>query len=186
MVELVNALLNVSRIDLGSFIIDLSLTDLPALADDVIKELRPQAKERVINVTAKYGGDIPKIPADQKLLRIIFQNLLSNAIKYTPPKGKVMLEITRGSPEILITVADSGFGIPKHQQNKIFSKLFRADNVREKEPNGTGLGLYIVKSVVEKSGGRIWFESEENKGTKFFVAFPLRGMEKKEGAKTLI
>ncbi|OGH74271.1 MAG: hypothetical protein A3G00_00145 [Candidatus Magasanikbacteria bacterium RIFCSPLOWO2_12_FULL_43_12] len=96
---------------------------------------------------------------------------------------------------IAIKVADTGYGIPKDQQNKIFTKLFRADNVREKDTEGTGLGLYIVKSIIDHSGGKIWFsspggsalggESSENPGTTFYVTLPLAGMKKKEGAKAL-
>ena len=78
-------------------------------------------------------------------------------------------------------ISDTGYGIPKNQQDKIFTKLFRADNVRDKDTDGTGLGLYIVRSIVENSGGKVWFKSlggEENKGTTFFVTLPLKGKEK--------
>jgi two-component system sensor histidine kinase VicK len=86
---------------------------------------------------------------------------------------------------VMISVADTGYGIPKSQEGKIFSKLFRADNVREKETDGTGLGLYLVKSIVEASGGAVWFVSEENKGTTFYIIIPLSGMRAKEGQKAL-
>jgi signal transduction histidine kinase len=78
-------------------------------------------------------------------------------------------------------MSDTGYGIPKNQHNKIFTKLFRADNVRDKDTDGTGLGLYIVKSIVENSGGKVWFKSpseKENKGTIFYVTLPLGGMKK--------
>ena len=81
-------------------------------------------------------------------------------------------------------VSDTGYGIPEAQQEKIFTKLFRADNVREKDTDGTGLGLYIVKAIVGHSGGEIWFTSQENKGTTFYVTLPLTGMKKKEGTKS--
>ena len=76
-------------------------------------------------------------------------------------------------------------GIPSNQKEKIFLKLFRADNARESETEGTGLGLYIVKSIIDQSGGCIWFNSEENKGTTFYIVLPLSGMKKKEGTKKL-
>ncbi len=82
---------------------------------------------------------------------------------------------------ILIKVGDNGWGIPENQKKRIFEKLFRADNVKEKETEGTGLGLYIVRSIVEAASGLVWFDSKEGVGSTFFVMFPLAGMLKKEG-----
>ena len=112
---------------------------------------------------------------------MIFQNLLSNAVKYTASGGKVRLEVTCDS-QILIRVSDTGCGIPHEEQNDIFSKLFRASNATKVSKQGTGLGLYVVKSIVSESGGEIWFESEEHVGTTFFVTFPKRGMKEIRGA----
>lgn len=116
---------------------------------------------------------------------IIFQNLISNAVKYTPEGGSVTCSLVSKDHNILISVADTGFGIPVDQQDKIFTKLFRADNVRQKETEGTGLGLYIVKAIVDQSEGKIWFESQENKGTTFTISLPLAGMKPKQGNKEL-
>lgn len=197
MVELVNALLNVSRLDLGTFIIEPEPTDVIEMAKSLLSELTPTIKEKALKVKENYDKDIPRFNADSKLLRIVFQNLLSNAVKYTLPKGDVGIQINilkKGAAvdgkklnqdSLTIVVSDSGMGIPSNQKDKIFSKLFRADNARESEAEGTGLGLYIVKSIVDQSGGEIWFESEEKKGTTFYVTFPLSGMKKKEGSKKL-
>jgi signal transduction histidine kinase len=101
---------------------------------------------------------------------MIIQNLLSNAVKYTPENGKVQISFSQHNKKhILLKISDTGFGIPKNQQSKIFTKLFRADNAKLKDAEGTGLGLYIVKSIVDKTGGKVWFESKENKGTTFYV-----------------
>jgi signal transduction histidine kinase len=97
----------------------------------------------------------------------------------------VTIALQKQNTDALITVTDTGFGIPKAQQDRIFEKLFRADNARINTAEGTGLGLYLVKSILTQTGGKIWFESEENKGTKFFVTIPLSGMQKKEGTKGL-
>ncbi|MBI5221907.1 MAG: PAS domain-containing protein, partial [Candidatus Magasanikbacteria bacterium] len=202
MVELVNALLNVSRMELGTFVVEPEPTDVALLAQSVVDEQKPQIEAKKIKLSEKYAKNLPLFIADPKLLRMVFQNLLSNAVKYTPEKGKVALEIaisnadgkvsstnyklpTTNLSHILITVSDTGYGIPAAQQDKIFTKLFRADNVREKDTDGTGLGLYIVKAIVDHSGGKVWFESTENKGTTFYVTLPLAGMKKKEGTKTL-
>ncbi len=180
MVELVNALLDVSRLELGTFTMEPKPTDITELTQNVIDEQRPQINTKVINFSFS-SEKIPLINADPKLLRMVVQNILSNAVKYTPKKGKIRMSISlKDKKNVLLKVTDTGYGIPKNQHSKIFLKLFRADNVRDKDTDGTGLGLYIVKSIVENSGGKIWFESpKENRGTKFFVSFPVNGMIKK-------
>lgn len=185
MIELVNALLNVSRLDLGTFAVDPEVCDLRDIAKEVIKDVLPQMKEKNQEFKEDYENNLPKANVDKKLVDIIMQNLLSNAMKYTPEKGEIKLSIKTDKENFLISVSDNGMGIPVDSQSKIFTKLYRADNVREKDTVGTGLGLYMVKSILEQSGGEIWFESQENKGTTFFVKIPLSGMKKKEGSKKL-
>lgn len=189
MVELVNALLNVSRLELGTFVVDPLPTDVVKLAKDVVRELEPKIFERKIDFTEKYADSIPIMQVDPNLMRIIFQNIATNAVKYTPPGGRVILDIhvegTGEEAKLVTEIADTGYGIPKEARDKIFTKLYRADNVRTKETDGTGLGLYLAKSILEKTGGSISFVSEENKGTTFRVEVPLTGMRKKEGSKPL-
>ena len=185
MIELVNSLLNVSRIDLGTFAIEPEPTDFKEVAESVLRELFVKIQENEMHVTSEYDPDLPKVNADPKLVRIIFQNLLSNAVKYTKKGGHVSLNITKDEKELHIKVSDDGVGIPADVQAKIFTKLFRADNARIVESEGTGLGLYILRAIVERGGGKIWFESVENKGTTFFVNMPLSGMIAVSGAKDL-
>jgi len=185
MTELVDALLNVSRLELGTFLVEPKETEMVEMAEDVLEEMKVKIIEKKHKIIKKYNPNKILINADQKLLRMVFQNLLSNAIKYTPDKGTVSLKVEKQKEQFYIEVKDTGFGIPKADQNTIFTKLFRADNARKLEVEGTGLGLYIIKTIVEHAGGKIWFESTENKGTTFFVTFPLDGMKKKEGTKAL-
>lgn len=185
MVDLVNALLNVSRIDLGTFAVDPEPVSLVEICDSVLSELTPQITQKEQTVEKIFMNAPGTYLADSKLIRIVFQNFLSNSVKYTQPGGHVTVEIATRENNLYIRVADNGYGIPKSQHNKIFEKLFRADNVRQKDTEGTGLGMYIVKAIVESSGGRIWFESEENQGTTFHVLMPLSGMVKKTGMKGL-
>jgi two-component system sensor histidine kinase VicK len=185
MVDLVNALLNVSRIDLGTFAIEPEPVDLVEICDSVLQELAPQIGEKDQEIERVFATAPKTYMADRKLIRIVFQNFLSNSVKYTQPGGHITAEISTQGNELYIRVADNGYGIPKSQHGKIFEKLFRADNVRQKDTEGTGLGMYIVKAIVESSGGRIWFESEENNGTTFHVILPMAGMPKKGGTKGL-
>jgi signal transduction histidine kinase/methyl-accepting chemotaxis protein len=197
MVALVNALLNVSRLDLGTFIVEPTLIDLPEMIKSVLTELKSFIAERKLTVEENYAKNLPKFNADHNLLRIIFQNLLSNSVKYTSENGKVAVSVNvtkKGEKfgekimeidALTVSVSDSGIGVPLNQKDKIFSKLFRADNAKESEAEGTGLGLYLVKSIIDKTGGEIWFDSEEGKGSVFYVFLPLTGMKRKEGSRKL-
>ncbi|MDO8231855.1 MAG: ATP-binding protein [bacterium] len=182
MVELVNALLHVASLELGTFIIEPEPIDICSLTENVIDEQRPQINARKLKFSFSCAKNISLMQADPKLLRMVMQNILSNAIKYTPKGGDIDFTITLANKKnILLKISDTGYGIPKNQQDKIFTKLFRADNVRDKDTDGTGLGLYIVKSIVENSGGKIWFKSEGgtgNTGATFFVSLPLCVVEK--------
>lgn len=186
MVDLINALLNASRLELGTFVVEPNEVQIPDVVRQVIKDLGAKIEQKHVTISEKYDKDLPPMHADPKLLTIIVQNLLGNAIKYTKPSDIISVNVTHNAKEFILTVTEHGYGIPKNQQEKIFTKLFRADNARMVEPEGTGLGLYIVKSIVTTTGGKIRFESEENKGTTFYVEFPISGMKQKEGQKQLI
>ncbi len=187
MVELVNALLNVSRIELGTFAVQPEPTDVVELARDVLNELKSKISEKKLLVEEKFSEHLPKMLVDPKLTRIVFQNLLTNAVKYTPEEGKISVSISLNEDEkmFIVSVSDTGYGIPKEDRSRIFTKLFRASNIREKETDGTGLGLYIVKSIVEHSGGAVTFESEEGRGTTFTLTLPVSGMLPQEGNKQI-
>jgi signal transduction histidine kinase len=101
-------------------------------------------------------------------------------------KGQVLGGQTQGEDCFVVAVSDTGCGIPASQQAKIFTKFFRADNAREMHTDGNGLGLYIVKSVLDSSGGLLWFHSEENKGTTFYAAIPMAGMRARAGERQLV
>ena len=182
---LVNTLLNVLNIEQGKLDILPEPVHLPELADAIIKECVPEIKTKNIAVECAYEAGIPSLNLDIPLTRAVLQNFLSNAIKYTPEHGTISVRIKKDNGGIVCSVSDTGYGIPKHQQAKVFSKLFRADNVKDKGVKGTGLGLYMVKLIVEEAGGKIWFESEEGKGSTFHLSIPLEGMRKREGKASL-
>lgn len=170
MIELVDTLLNVSRIEIGSMDAELKETNVPQIIENLLTELSIQIEQKKLNIVRDYGNDLSLVKSDPKFLRIVIQNLLSNSIKYTPEGGTVTIRLKDLFGEKSITVEDTGVGIPAADQGKIFKKLFRADNVKRLEGSqGTGLGLYLVKSLVEILGGNIEFTSEENKGSTFTV-----------------
>lgn len=198
MIALVNALLNVSRIELGTLAIQPEPTDIRELAKSVIQEVKQRIEEKNLDFRNDFADDLPEITVDPSLMRIVIQNLLTNAIKYTPAGNAFGINIHRveagqhiegvdiEEDSALIVVWDHGYGIPPEAQDKVFTKMFRADNIKQRDATGTGLGLYIAKAVIESGGGRIWFSSTEGKGTTFFATVPLSGMQKKEGSKGLI
>jgi PAS domain S-box-containing protein len=185
MMELVSAILNVSKIDLGTLAIEPTHVHLEDLAEDVLLELDSKIKEKGLALERKFKQPLPSVSVDPQLMRIVFQNLLTNAIKYTPRGGRITCSISFDKESVLIFVSDTGCGIPKKDFNKVFTKFFRTEASRKMDPDGTGLGTYITKAIVEQSGGKIWFDSQEGLGTTFYVIIPLSGMKPKEGVKNL-
>ncbi|EKD24369.1 MAG: hypothetical protein ACD_81C00037G0006 [uncultured bacterium] len=175
MVELVNSLLSVSRIDMGAFYVEPEPVLLATVIDSVLEESKQIIEKKALHIKTEYDASLKEMSADPSLLRVIFQNLIGNAIKYTPQGGSVSISIKKQPDQkhVAITITDTGYGIPAKQQSKIFTKFFRADNAREKEPDGNGLGLYIVKAIIKEIKGSIEFTSEEDKGTTFSILLPL-------------
>ncbi len=176
MIKLVEDLLNVSRIDTGSkFEIKKAPKDVIEIINSLTSDLVGLAHQHEVQI--QKSANVPTefvLPIDADKIRQVFQNLLSNAVKYSKKGGKVMVDFKNSEGKVLITVQDTGLGIPQKQQSRMFEKFFRADNVQTAETDGTGLGLYIAKAIVEGHGGKIWFESKENIGTTFFVELPIR------------
>jgi len=170
---------------LGTFIVEPEKVDLKKIVRSVLDEFKVKIDEKKLKITFVISKSFPKYLLDPKLTRIIVQNLVSNSIKYTANGGRVKIAVGQVKDKILISVLDDGCGIPAGQQSNIFNKLFRADNARVLDPDGTGLGLYIVKTILANVGGEIWFKSREKKGTNFFVTLPCYGMRSKKGRREL-
>lgn len=176
MVSLVNELLDASRLDLGTMAVKSEPVDLVKLTDEALEEIKPLIIKKRLQLQKNFATGIAPYQTDPKLLRMVFQNLLTNSVKYTPEKGVVTVTLKKKLGQILLTVQDTGYGIPLEEQPKIFGKLFRATNVKEKEPGGTGLGLYVVKAAVAQLGGTIRFASpppKQTTGTAFYITLPL-------------
>lgn len=174
MVLLINSLLNVSRLELGTFGIEPKRVSIVSVAKKCIKELKPLTMLKDIKIIEKYQDESMIVKIDPKLVTIIMENLLTNSIKYSHKAGQVRLSIKLINKDLIIQVSDHGIGIPISQQKEIFGKMFRADNAKTMDPDGSGLGLYIVKQVLSYVDGSINFESKENVETKFVVIIPLQ------------
>lgn len=172
--ETVNLILNISRVELGAFQVNPTQVNVCKVVEAALNESKKMIELKKIHINSSCGSHDLIMNIDAKILEIVLQNLLSNAIKYTAINGEVNLffEINKLN-ELLIKITDNGCGIPRVDQPKIFTKVFRATNANLVDPNGNGLGLYLTKSVLDRMGGKIWFESEENKGSTFYVTIPL-------------
>lgn len=140
---------------------------------EVARELEPQAAEKNIRLTTDIAPDLPTVFMPADYLKSIWTNLISNAIKYTLPGGKVNILLRQEEDMIKGVVQDTGIGIPADGMDKLFSEFYRAKNAKELNIPGTGLGLAIIKQIIEKAGGKIWVESEIDKGTTFTFTLPL-------------
>ena len=175
--ELISVLLNIARMESGHIAVNIKRLNAVSMAEDVVKQLKIAADIKTISLVL----DIPEKPAmlttDSLIAREILTNLVSNSIKYTPPHGTITLTVRKQEDDILFTVSDTGIGIPKQSQDQIFAKFFRAQNVVYQEPSGTGLGLYVAKGLVTTLHGKIWFKSEEDRGSTFYVSLPIDNSE---------
>lgn len=172
MIRLINDLLDVSRIEEGRLLYDQKDARIEDVLESVIEASQEMLRNKnmVLEVNKK---ETPKVKIDKEKIGVVIQNLLENAIKYTEQGGKIKITLDNDEKNVIFKIEDSGVGIPKSQQDRIFTKFFRAENVTRMETNGTGLGLYTTKNIVQAHKGQIWFESEENKGTTFYFTIPI-------------
>lgn len=175
MSDMIDLFLNVSRIEMKTFEIVPRPQNIVQIIDENIKLVAHQCKAKELDLQKNISEDLPIINADPKVLDIALENLLTNAIKYTPSKGAITVEAEKYRGSIVIKVSDTGYGISKKDQAKIFEKLYRTENTSLKA-EGVGLGLFLTKALIEQSGGKIWVESERNRGSTFFISIPLAGM----------
>jgi len=184
MISLINDLLNVTRIEEGRYLYEPNRADIEVVAQFVVNSYKEESKKRGIKVEFKKPEKkLPLVLIDVEKMRLAIQNLLDNAIRYTRPDGKVTVSLKCVKKEIEVSIKDTGVGIPKDQQERVFTKFFRAANVMRMETEGSGLGLFITKNIIEAHGGKIWFESEENKGSTFHFTLPIKDYNlSKDGA----
>jgi signal transduction histidine kinase len=174
---LVNDLLDVTRIQAERIELVLQPIALRSLVETVVAELRPQLDGKAQHLTISTQPDLPFALIDEPRSTQIVSNLISNASKYTAAAGKISISLAVAKEEgfLQLSVADNGVGISREDHAGLFKQFFRAESARSIGATGTGLGLFITRSLVELQGGQIWFESELKKGSTFYVTFPTAG-----------
>ena len=167
LVHMVNDLLDISRIESGKVNMKMEGLELKYIADKVADLLSEQLKIKSISFSSNIPDDCQIILADRSQIERVFINLVGNALKFTPENGKISINAHRSGRVIQIDVSDTGFGIPEDAQEKIFEEFFRVENTINQEVKGTGLGLTLVKHIVEAHHGRIWVKSKLSEGATF-------------------
>ena len=176
LIGLVNDLLDISRLESGKLTVTLQPTDLGELTQSSLDDLGALIRDKGLRLSLSGVPSAPTVVADPQLLRQVIVNLTSNALKYTPSGGAVSIHIDREDGRTARwTITDSGIGIPKTARGRLFEKFYRADNVHTVETEGTGLGLYLVRLIIERLAGEVWCESEEGQGSAFIFTLPISG-----------
>ncbi|MEK7639989.1 MAG: HAMP domain-containing sensor histidine kinase [Patescibacteria group bacterium] len=176
MIALINDLLSVSRIEEGRMTYAFHDENLDPVIREIVEDAQHLASEKHIALT--YVPEVQPLPVvhiDKQKFQLALQNLIDNALKYTSIGGIIGIQARVQQDELVLSVQDTGVGIPVNQHTRVFSKFFRGDNVMRMQTEGTGLGLFITHDVVVQHHGRIWFESHEGRGSTFYVALPLVG-----------
>lgn len=173
LLQLVDDLLEVSRTEAGQLKIQVGPQDIVAHISGIIAEMRPSALTKNVVIDYAPPAKLPEVSADSNKLKEIVGNLISNAIKYNIDGGCVTISHEVAGKELVTRVADTGIGISDEDQKKLFGKFWRSEDLAVRAQAGTGLGLFIVKELVERMGGRIWVESKKGKGSTFSFSLPI-------------
>lgn len=173
LVRLINNLLDADHLELGKHSFDVKDINLLSVLKEVVEDLKPNASEKHVKLEFLYDDGIPKINASAERIQDVFFNLIDNAIKYTKAEGTVTIRLRDDIEHVVVSIKDDGMGIPPEHLPKLFTRFSRADNAKRVDPDGSGLGLYIVKRIVEVTGGTIEVHSVEGEGTEFAVKFPI-------------
>jgi len=172
--RLVNDLQELSRVEAGAYELDRQPLAVADLIQRIATRLEPQFEEKEIKLELDIPPDLPVIQADEDRLSQVFLNLVGNALQYTPPSSTVTIAVEKRPAELLITICDTGIGIPAEHLSHLFTRFYRVDKSRSRVGGGSGIGLTIVKHLVETHGGHVWADSEGvNAGSTFGFSLPL-------------
>ncbi len=171
-ITLINDLLDIARIEGGRFDYTFKVAPLAKTLETAVARLRQRARRKGVTLRAEKMPEDICMHYDPDRLEMALENAIDNAVKYTEPHGEVRVTFARKGDKVVVSVRDTGIGIPKEEQHRLFSKFFRAPNAQLMQTSGTGLGLYLMKKIVEGHGGEVAIESEEGKGTTVIFTFP--------------
>jgi two-component system phosphate regulon sensor histidine kinase PhoR len=171
--RLTEDLLKLSKMDADRLELEIRRVSVPQLIESCIETAQHRAVEKEIAISVKPASGVPDIAGDRRRLAEVLQNLIDNALQYTLSRGEIVVSTETRDGEVVFTVADTGIGIPKADQSRIFERFYRVDAARSRELGGTGLGLSIAKHIVEVHGGRIWVDSEIGRGSQFHFTVPV-------------
>jgi two-component system, OmpR family, phosphate regulon sensor histidine kinase PhoR len=174
--RLTDDLLKLSSMDADRLELEIRRVSVNELIESCLETTQHRAAEKEVEVELAHPtqvSDLPDIAGDRRRLAEILQNLLDNATQYTLPGGRITVSAQTRDTDVIFTVSDTGIGIPKSDQSRIFERFYRVDAARSREAGGTGLGLAIAKHLVEVHGGRIWVESEIGQGSAFHFSVPI-------------
>ena len=174
MVHLIGDFLNVSRLQTGKFIIDPHLTKLPKITKQEIEGIQQIATAHGIAIRYKAPAKFPELYLDEGKIRQVIMNFIDNAIYYSPEGKEINVTLTVEDASVVLRVIDKGMGVPGGVQKKLFTKFFRAENARKQRPDGTGIGLYLAKKVIDGHGGSLVFDSTEGEGSTFGFRLPIK------------
>ena len=172
-IKILDDLLNMVHIEQGTYLSEKKAVDIEKLFKNSLNFFKKDIKKKEIEFEIKVQKNFPKIKADQEKIQMAINNIFENAVKYTLKKGKIIISLKYDKKEIKICVRDSGVGIPFNQQYRVFSKFFRGVNAITIDTEGTGLGLFIARNIIEAHNGTIWFKSQQGKGSEFHFTLPI-------------
>lgn len=173
LIEILNNMLDVDKVESDTIKLRKQPVDMTAIVHTVVSEVELDSNMKKIKIVFDASPDEIIVDVDVEQTKIAFRNLLDNAIKYTASEGTIHVDIKKNGLLVTVSIADSGIGIPEEEKKEIFQRFYRASNATQQETTGSGLGLYLVKTIIDREGGTIRFESTQNVGTTFYVSFPI-------------
>lgn len=178
MVHLISDFLNVSRLQTGKFVVDRKEVDLAEITKQEVANIGQIATSHQVSIQYKMPARFPTLYLDEGKIRQVIMNFIDNAIYYSPDSNSIKVTLSVEDGDAVLRIIDHGMGVPEEAKKKLFSKFFRAENARKQRPDGTGVGLFLAKKVIDGHGGSIVFESEVGKGSTFGFRMPIKKLSK--------